>query len=237
MCGHTLNAQDWGQGGLGHTNLCCYLCATAPDASGFGPHQPSRDHQEKAVNCKLELAQKANAIHDVYNGSGTGHYEDKNVCADHPVLLAMAKKHPLLIVEGELKSHGVTTYHDSSDEKAMTRPLKMMLRMGAHYQRLISEQPITLAQLYGGRVKPRTPAPGRPNSQPRVLPPANEVGADSAINADESRIEIWYDGGSRDNPGIAGAGALIYLIDGERKRLVRKHALFVGDEDRSYPWA
>ena len=46
---------------------------------------------------------------------------------------------------------------------------------------------------------------------------------------DEARhIEVWYDGGSRDNPGCAGAGSLVYLVVGSRKQLVRRRAIFIG---------
>ena len=45
------------------------------------------------------------------------------------------------------------------------------------------------------------------------------------------RLEVWFDGGSRGNPGTAGAGALVHWCDDDEKKLASSHWSFVGDSN------
>ncbi len=47
------------------------------------------------------------------------------------------------------------------------------------------------------------------------------------------RLEVWFDGGSRGNPGVAGAGALMFSCNEIGKQLASAHWSFIGDSSNN----
>lgn len=47
----------------------------------------------------------------------------------------------------------------------------------------------------------------------------------------DEHIEMFFDGGARSNPGLAGAGAAIWLVSGEKRQLLWEGWEFVGENE------
>lgn len=59
-------------------------------------------------------------------------------------------------------------------------------------------------------------------------PPAAKHGA-AHVQCSDFRLEMYFDGGSRGNPGISGAGCVLRIIDGRDSRLAISMRKYVGD--------
>ena len=226
--GQRLTAADFGQQAGEHKGACYYLSMTAPEDALCEEQEPTPTHEQRAVALKIQAAPIASALSLAEAGEGGSpqQYGGLDVFAERDVVRAVAKETMAsLIVDTNLNPAKVILTFNRDFDPEQVFP-KGLLRRGVHYQKLSFERNLSLAEilkLAGVSLPPRlAPAPssrgtGRASSSSSSLEkkkvPRPRTPTGPGTTADQAKgqaggpshfLELYFDGGSRGNPGISG---------------------------------
>ena len=237
-----LRRKDCGWLAGGHSNICFYLSCTDGITS-------------EALTLKTRLAALAGVIGRARRHAGVGppcpDFAAPNTKAAEEVYLAFAVLiGPICVVTDTAAAAGRAVLYTTPGKTG--GDVTFVFYEPEHFQRLTGP-PTTLDQLRSAATMLGPPLPG-PSARPRpaaaALPAARGRGRPRLDGADTARaksrllphpdrpptapaaraqgLHVDFDGGSRGNPGLGGAGALLTLVADGACSVLAKRAVFVG---------